>query len=42
MIKIIKIADLGNVKISNNMLASLDTEIGAFNDDYSGLNELGL
>ena len=40
-VKIIKIADLGNVKLSNSMLTSLDTEIrGAFND-YSGLQRVG-
>lgn len=39
--KIIKIADLGNVKISDSILTSLDTEIrGAFND-YSGLQRVG-
>lgn len=39
--KIIKIADLGNVKLSDSVLTSLDTEIrGAFND-YSGLQRVG-
>ena len=39
--KIIKIADLGNVKLSDSILTSLDTEIrGAFND-YSGLQRVG-
>lgn len=40
-VKIIKIADLGNVKLSDSMLTSLDTEIrGAFND-YTGLQRVG-
>ncbi|RIB36328.1 protein kinase family protein [Streptococcus anginosus] len=40
-VKIIKIADLGNVKLSDSILTSLDTEIrGAFND-YSGLQRVG-
>lgn len=40
-LKIIKIADLGNVKLSDSLLTSLDTEIrGAFND-YSGLQRVG-
>lgn len=39
--KIIKIADLGNVKLNDSVLTSLDTEIrGAFND-YSGLQRVG-
>ena len=39
--KIIKIADLGNIKLSDSVLTSLDTEIrGAFND-YSGLQRVG-
>lgn len=39
--KIIKIADLGNVKLSDSILTSIDTEIrGAFND-YSGLQRVG-
>lgn len=38
---VIKIADLGNVKLSDSILTSLDTEIrGAFND-YSGLQRIG-
>ncbi|CYY59087.1 protein kinase family protein [Streptococcus suis] len=40
-IKVIKIADLGNVKLNDSVLTSLDTEIrGAFND-YSGLQRIG-
>lgn len=40
-VTIIKIADLGNVKLINSWLTSLDTEIrGAFND-YSGLQRVG-
>ena len=40
-LKIIKIADFGNVKLSDSLLTSLDTEIrGAFND-YSGLQRVG-
>lgn len=35
------IADLGNVKLSDSILTSIDTEIrGAFND-YSGLERVG-
>ncbi|PHV57634.1 serine/threonine protein kinase [Streptococcus macedonicus] len=40
-VKIIKIADLGNVKLNDSILTSLDSEIrGAFND-YSGLQRVG-
>ncbi|GAB6717380.1 hypothetical protein BOVMAS07_13810 [Streptococcus uberis] len=40
-VKIIKIADLGNVKLNDSVLTALDTEIRGFFNDSTGLQRVG-